>query len=242
MKYLKLFFFFWLLMSATAQAATFIPISYDEQIRKADAIVHAKFKGKAYKKIGEGDIVTVNSFILEGSSGISHSALINKNDFKIISPGGVWDNRTYKYSGSPEFRQGEEVVLFLKKTPSGYQVNNLSLGKYSIVEEGQEKYIKNSVFPEHPRMKPIKLKALQEKLSYLGKEEIKLLDQRKSYVVDNNDKNGNGTGGSKRSPASFANDEKNREGEKDSTFSLYALFALLALGGLLFRYVSKKFT
>lgn len=241
MNYLKLFSFLILCLSSVSRAATFIPISYDEQIRKADAIIHAKFKGKSYKKIGEGDVVTVNSFVLEGSSGISHSDLINKNSFKIISPGGVWDNRTYKFSGSPEFRVGEEVVLFLKKTPSGYQVNNLSLGKYSIVEEGQEKYIKNSVFPEHPRMKPIKLKNLQEKLSQLGKEEIKLLDQRKSYVVEDNDNDGNG-GGNKRSPASFAKTQQNKEGEKDSPFGLYALFALLAIGGLLFRYVSKKFT
>lgn len=240
MKYLKLLLFVLFLFSKGSLAATFIPISYDEQIRNSDAIVHAVYKGKAYKKLGEGEVVTVNSFTLKGSSGISHSGLINKNDFKVITPGGVWDNHTYKLSGSPEFKDGEEVVLFLKKTGAGFSVMNLSLGKYTIEEEGQEKYIRNAVFPEHPRMKPIKLNELQEKLTYLGKDSIKLLDQRKSFATD---KNLGSAKASDRAPASMikSNDHDN-EGEKDSTFSLYALFALLAIGGLLFRYVSKKFT
>lgn len=237
MKYLKLFSFLTLLISASlVNATTFIPMSYEEQIKKSDAIIHAVFKGKAYKKLGEGNIVTVNSFVLQGSSGISHSALINKNDFKIISPGGVWNGRTYLTSGSPKFKEGEEVVLFLNKSSSGYQVTNLSLGKYTIEDEGGEKYIRNAVFPEHPRMKPIRLKELQKQLTYMGKSEIQLLDQRKSYTVKEKNR-----AELKRQPASYRETNEQNNGESDS-FSLYALFALLAGGGLLFRYVSKKFT
>jgi hypothetical protein len=237
MKYLKLLSFLACLFSfLNVSATTFIPMSYEEQIKNSDAVVHATFKGKAYKKLDEGNIVTVNSFVLEGSSGISHSALINKNDFKIISPGGVWNGRTYLTNGSPSFKEGEEVVLFLKKSNTGYRVMNLSLGKYSIEEEAGVKYLRNSVFPVHPRMKRIKLEKLQERLTFLGKSEIKLLDQRKSYSTKSKTQ-----AEFKRQPASYREAENNKEGESDS-FSLYALFAMLAGGGLLFKYVSKKFT
>ena len=109
---------------------------------------------------------------------------------------------------------------------------NLSLGKYVVEDESGEKYIRNAVFPKHPRMKPIRLEELQKQLTYMGKDEIHLLDQRKSYVEKNKKQPV-----LKRKPASFKNVE-----DENNSFSLFALVSVLVGIGLLFRYVSKKFT
>lgn len=242
MKSLILLPFLYLTLIQSAVSATFIPISYDEQIRNSDAVVHAVYKGKTYKKVGEGQVVTVNSFQLVGSSGITHSGLINKNNFKIITPGGEWNGRSHFFTGSPQFEKDEEVVLFLKKHSLGFRVMNLSLGKYEIEQEGSSKYLKNSVFPEHPRMKPIRLESLQEKLVSMGKEKLADLDQRQSYVAPSENNKIDPTNKNKpnRSPASTKTAENKEEGE--SPVGMPTLFVILVLAGFLFRYVSKKLT
>lgn len=55
--------------------------------------------------------------------------------FTVTLPGGRSGDFVMKIPGMPQFRQGEEVVLFLERTSTSYAVSGLQQGKFSILRE-----------------------------------------------------------------------------------------------------------
>lgn len=145
-------------------ATTFKPLPLEEQIGNSSAIIYAKFLGKSYKKTHNDQVVTEFSFSIVKSAGLNSSDVSNKNNFKIIAPGGIWQGIVYQVHGTPSFKLGEEVVLLLTESNNNYYFSNLALSKYDVFREKGEIYLKSSVFPYHPKLGVISYNELNQKV------------------------------------------------------------------------------
>jgi len=150
----KLIAIVWFLTISSVFATTFAPVPFGRQLRESDGVVHVRFNSASYKKLPNGEIVTMGSFQIIKSIGVPNSDIVNKNNFVVTYPGGHWQNKGYQVHGSPEFKVNEEAVLILKKADLGYRIKGLSLGKYNFSRENDTKnlYISSSVFPNHPKL------------------------------------------------------------------------------------------
>ena len=147
-----------------AEATSFTVVPLETQVQNAGGAIWGRFQGSASKKV-MGSVVTEASFELLAVSGVAPSEIVNKNNFKIIYPGGVWRGIVYATLGTPKFSKNEEVVLFIVKGPYGYQLANLGLSKYLVIKkEGEEVSFQNSIFPEHPHLGKISLEHLNSLL------------------------------------------------------------------------------
>lgn len=159
----KFIFLFLLIYSTAVLSATFIPLPLDKQMENADGVLRAQFKGVEYRKISENKIITEATFSIIESVGIKQSEIVNRKNFKVIYPGGKWQDLDYRVSGAPNFHPGEETILILKKTSLGYTVKGLAMGKYEIVENDYGEFYKSTVFPDHVNLGKIS-KSLFEKV------------------------------------------------------------------------------
>ena len=149
---------------SVAEGSSFRVVPLETQVQNAGGVIWGKFVGSASKKIDD-NIVTEAGFELLAASGITPSEIVNKNNFKIIYPGGIWQGIVYATLGTPRFKKGEEVVLFVTKGPYGFQLTNLGLSKYLVIRKGREEvFLKNSIFPEHPHLGHISLDLLNDLL------------------------------------------------------------------------------
>src|SRR5690606_11447546 len=80
------------------------------------------------------EIVTITTLELNRWSGIE-----GKKTIEIYTPGGTFGEETLLVEGSPTFKEGEKVFLFLKEFNSHYWVSNLSLGTYRFKNLGPNK-------------------------------------------------------------------------------------------------------
>ena len=88
-------------------------------------------------------------------------------NFKVLSPGGEWQEESIKIYGTPKFQKDEKVVLFLAKNDQGYWIQNLSLGKYILKKIGSNEIIVSSVFPYHPQMGQISLEKFYQEVQQI---------------------------------------------------------------------------
>ena len=139
-----------LLFSISAIGTVMIPLSVDDQIKESDGVIQAKFVGQLSRKLPSGDVVTEGSFQIIKSVGIEASTIVNSPIFKVNWPGGSWEGMNWFIDGAPTFQPDEEAVIVLKRQPWGYQIVNLSQGKYSLLRKGDETVLVNGAFPEHP--------------------------------------------------------------------------------------------
>lgn len=141
-----------LLVGLNAMATTYYPLPIHKQLDESKAVIKGEYQGATYKKTETGEIVTVASFKVEDSVGLKENEILNKQDFKVIFPGGKWNKMVYTIEGAPRFHIGESSILFLNKSRHGFVLTGLSLGKYEIVKKDGEYGISSSVFPNHPKL------------------------------------------------------------------------------------------
>jgi hypothetical protein len=233
-KYNLLFLLMIVFISTHLGAATFIPLSMEHQLRDATGVIRGTYQGSTYKKMRGDRIITESSFKISTMSGLKNHEVINKNSFKVIYPGGKWQGVNYHISGSPTFKQNEEVVLLITKTNNGFAVSNLALGKYSIKREFGKEYLTSAVFPHNKNLGSIPLSKFNSmvKESYGSPMENidpdKFVYKGKTQDTKHKAKN--------RKPASL--DENTQESEqKNSMTWLVVLFAFL---GFYSAYITKK--
>jgi len=223
-------------------AATFIPLSLDKQLEDASGVLKGKFVGLSYRKMGENKIITEATFQIIESSGIKQRDIINKNNFKVIYPGGKWQNLDYRVSGAPSFKLNEEAILVVKKSSLGFVVKGLSMGKYLIKKNRDETYFKSSVFPDHAVLGKISIKDFNDSLvRTFGSPLEKVKTDKFVYIPKKIEKKS-----SSRSPASASSPryiasetlDSNEEKSSTSTFWLVILFAIL--GGYSALSIKKK--
>ncbi len=214
-----------LLITHTLLSATFIPLSMEKQLEHSSSVIQGIYRSSTYKKLANGDVVTLASFEIEKMSGMSNSQIHAYQDFKVMIPGGEWDGLTYFVTGTPKFREGERVVLLLQETEQGYTINNLALGKYSLAMVDDQLSLVSDIFPNHPTLGQISIKDFETYLQArfgAGLADFTVKNQVNTKVSDNSsDKQMMAEEG--RTPASIAE-------EKASSFS--PLLLVLILGAL----------
>ena len=115
----------------------------EELTRRADSVVHGRVASLEANRDAEGRVFTrVEIEMAEVWKGTP------TNHFTLVLGSGVLGHRWVKVIGEPEFRLGEEVVVFTLRNPRGDGVTlELAQGKFSIHEPrgGGEKLASNGV-------------------------------------------------------------------------------------------------
>jgi hypothetical protein len=164
-----------------------IPLSVDDQIKESDGVIQARFVGQLSRKLPSGDVVTEGSFRLIKSVGLETSVIVNSPEFKLSWPGGSWEGITWSIEGAPVFQQGEEAVIILKRRPWGYQIVNLSQGKYKLRNEGDDAVLVNEAFPQHPLYGKISYREFEDYIKKkFGSDFRDVPDSMQVYIDDKN--------------------------------------------------------
>lgn len=214
-----------------ANATTFVPLPLDRQIKTSYGVIHAIFQGSNYKKLSTGEVVTNASFKILETSGIKSHEIINRNDFKVIYPGGKWEGLVYQVPGAPEFKEGEEVVLLLNKGSRGFTVNNLKMGKYEVYEDEGKMYLGSSAFRSHPKL---------GKISFSDFERLLSTNYGAGFQSFHHDKYIANTGKEKKVGRSIASEDQMVQEEDRSTMSIYWLVLIFGLMGSYSAYIMKR--
>ena len=212
---------------SSLSATTFWPIPIESQIQESNAVIYAEYIGKSYKKIVNDQIVTELSFKLIKSAGLNKRELINQNSFKVIHSGGVWQDYVYDVSGTPKFKKKERAILLLKRINKGFWIYNLAMGKYNLVKEEDGKYVKSSIYPNHPKLGTIKYSKFNnvvEKKFGQGLEESKI---NKHVYIKNKSKITKNS--SSRKPAAEEFEKLDSQESKINIFWLIFSFVLLGV-------------
>lgn len=116
-----------------SQATTVRKIPFNNQAVEADLIVLAKVTGVEDAVVGDFPFKKAVVSIEETIAGVAPSSTIN-----VIQPGGKSrrTGREVRVMGVRYLAVGDEVVLFLRKLPSGdYEILGISQGQYRVVRE-----------------------------------------------------------------------------------------------------------
>lgn len=159
---MRILFFSFIFLISESFATTFVPIPLKEMIKSSNAMVEGEVLFSRVELLDKREIVTITTVELNRWSGIE-----GKKTIEVYTPGGTLEEETLLIEGSPIFKEGEKIFLFLKEFNSRYWVSNLSLGTYRFKKLGSNKMLVNSVFPYHPeigQISPSKLYALAERI------------------------------------------------------------------------------
>ena len=215
--------------------ATFIPLPMEKQLEHSNSVIQGIYRSSTYKRLPNGDVVTLASFEIEKMSGMISSQIYSHQDFKVMMPGGEWDGLTYFVTGTPKFTPGERVVLLLADTDQGPVINNLALGKYSINLIDDKKILVSSVFPEHPLLGQVDYEQFDQLLTQRfgsGLVEYSVNNHVNTKVSANSADKSDVTGEG-RTPASIAE-------EKANSFSPLLLVLILGLLGAYGAYIVRE--
>ena len=119
-------------VSAALQATVIVPIEFRELVTTAPVIVH-------------GQVVDVRSRWVDGRRALETFVTIAAAEYlkghlgehlTFRVPGGQIGRYRTVFVGAPEFRTGDEVVLFLKQAgPSSFYIIGLSQGAFRVVPD-----------------------------------------------------------------------------------------------------------
>lgn len=135
-------------MYTSVTASTFLKTKIVDRMKNTDGAVFGQYVGHSYKKIPSGDVVTEHVFSVEKVAGLAPNDILSKNSFKVIVPGGVWNNLTYSVSGVPTFKKGEDIVLMVRKNSFGYYLPDLALSKFTLKIKEGKKILVSEIFAE----------------------------------------------------------------------------------------------
>jgi predicted secreted protein len=129
---------------STAGATTVLKLSLKDLAKKSDSIVRARVEDEVARYDTNKEIYTYFTLrVLEPVKGSKKDDIIT-----IRQLGGVVDHIASIVPGTPSFKKGEEVVVFLtQKDAAGYPwVMGLQQGKYSVSQdENGQKRVRNEL-------------------------------------------------------------------------------------------------
>jgi hypothetical protein len=119
------------LIAANASAATFLVPKDDDLVRGATAIIAATAGSSTSRYAPGGWIETVTEMrVEEGIKGNVHAGDV----IHVTELGGEVNGVAYVVPGSPQYRPGERVLLFMETNDRGEWVSkNMALGKFSVI-------------------------------------------------------------------------------------------------------------
>ncbi|MFK7990959.1 MAG: hypothetical protein AB8I08_33370 [Sandaracinaceae bacterium] len=103
-------------VAAGASATVMVEIPLDTMIRDADVIVHGRVVESGVRMNANGD-----SFVPETLTTVQVTEWLDGEDrgetVTLRELGGIWQGGGLHYEGTPRYRVGEEVILFLERRP-----------------------------------------------------------------------------------------------------------------------------
>lgn len=222
--------------ATNAYSTIYIPTPLSDQIKDSHGVIRGIYKGKDYKKNNLGEVITEVSFSLKETSGLKPGDIINKNNFKVTFAGGIWQGINHNFSGSPEFKENEEVVLLIYRGPNGFHLLNFGLGKYSVVKDGSALILHSNIFPSNSKISGIPLKTFQKMVSEKFGHP---LSQNKGDKFVYTPKNMNENKAS-RGPASMEETLPNENNQSRNKTMFWLMLILSGLGTLSYRLFNRK--
>lgn len=149
-----------ILLGFSSLDATQIPsFSLRSITERADRVVHGRVESIETVKGGDGRLRTrVDVSVNDTWKGPAEPRVT------VVQASGVLGERWVRVVGEPEFRPGEEVVLFLVRTPAGdWVVAPLSQGKFSVTRDAEGVRVGNGILGVGGA-KPMGLQALREEV------------------------------------------------------------------------------
>lgn len=141
---MKLFLFLTFILSI-AHATTFVEIPLKNLIKASNAQVFGEVLSSRVDYNEENEITTFTLIKVTKSLGLE-----NEDFIEVRTPGGVIGDYGSIVQGSPKFKEGEKVFLFLNKEDEKISSMGLALGTYREKLLGKERVYVNDVFPEKP--------------------------------------------------------------------------------------------
>jgi hypothetical protein len=161
---MRIFLVFSIFYSVLAFSYEDIPIPLTNHIKLSDVIVVGTYVGKHYRKLHNSQVVTEFKFNLEKHVGLKLSNSEKSFEFRVLHPGGVWMDKDYISKDTPEFRDREKVVLFLRSDKNGHWFVNSLQSKYTIEKHGRNYIMVSSAYPLHPTIGKYNFNVFSEKL------------------------------------------------------------------------------
>lgn len=124
-----------LALAAPARATTVLKLPVDQMTQRADLVIRAEVTDVSVR-IESGGVrplsTQVTLRVVQVIKGHASSPVL-----RLDLLGGVTERASVVIPGMPSFRIGEEVVLFLERTPRGFIPAGLTQGKYTVRHERQ---------------------------------------------------------------------------------------------------------
>ena len=122
-----------LIWAELAAGTVLVPMSDADLVRTSALVATGTVRRIESRELRDGRILTEVAVTLERAiKGRPRSRKV-----VVTVSGGMVGDRVVRVFGTPEFTQGEHVLLFLKRTPEGrLRTNALALGKYHLSADG----------------------------------------------------------------------------------------------------------
>ena len=134
-----------LLCGLVASAASYARTTLKELTDRAVAVVEVQVVGRHYPPMNPGDNfprTQVDVKVLKSLKGNLGES------FQLDLPGGIDGNSIGYVPDAPDFHKDERAIVFVKEPEAGhFMVQDLGLGKYSIVERDGGTFVENATCP-----------------------------------------------------------------------------------------------
>jgi hypothetical protein len=117
-------------VAGPAVAGQAIAASVEDLARSSELVVHGRVVGTTARWTEDGGRIFsfVEVEVLDAWRGTAGRRIT------VAVPGGQVDGVGQRVSGAPDFQQGEEIVVFLRRAEAGaHRVNGLAQGKFRVV-------------------------------------------------------------------------------------------------------------
>ncbi len=130
---------------ALLRAESMIPLSPAELAARAEVVIHGKVLSKTCQRRGNQRLCTV----VELGVDEVWKGVVQGNRFQLVQAGGVLGDLRVGMTGQPDYRPGEEVVVFARLNDRGEGVTiGLAQGKFEVWQAaaGGPKYARNPFY------------------------------------------------------------------------------------------------
>lgn len=144
--------FRWTILTAAAVVTACVPlraavvpgINFEPMVAQAERVVHGRVIDSTTGSSGQYIWTHYRIEVLDTLKGSPLAQIV------VSEPGGEWEGRRQELSGAVQFAPGEEVILFLYRTPVGYwRTLGYWQGKFEVTGPGAARSVhSNSVYSD----------------------------------------------------------------------------------------------
>ncbi|MCK6472927.1 MAG: PKD domain-containing protein [Planctomycetes bacterium] len=139
------------LLGFAGSAATYLRTSLQDLTQNAAAIAEIQVVEKTYAEPPAGEHYPrthVGMKVLRVLKGELPEQI------SVDTPGGILGNMGYYVPDGPDFKMGEQAIVFLKQVEGrGWMMQDLGLGKFNLAERDNETYVESALCPQAMQLK-----------------------------------------------------------------------------------------